>query len=1279
MNNVASGVGSAIAGGSSNVVTGTNSFIGSGYGSSITGNYSFMGVGFGNSIAGGLSAIPGGSGLTLDASAGESFGFLAGVAGTKPMTISAAQTAVFGNTNLWLANNNSTPSELRFYEAESSTGAFPSGTKYVALKSAATLTNTQTYTLPLDYPASNGQALVSTTGGAMSWAALPTGDVAGPASAQDNAVTRFDGTTGKLIQNSALIVEDYSTSTQNKTVVRADDGATADISLVLSPKGNGALIADNPDGAATGGNARGTNAVDLQTSRSNATGVASGNNSVIGGGSNNTASNTTTVVGGGSSNTASGTSSTVGGGLVNTASGSNSTVSGGVTNTASSPYATVGGGSTNTASGSQSVIAGGQSNTASQGYAAVVGGLSNIASGPSSFVGGGALNVASSNQSTVVGGYSNTASGQYSFIGGGGRDASGVVFGNTAGGASSVIVGGYGNTIAVGANYSTIAGGQNLTLSSAAAFGYNGSVNAMTIGAGQVSVFANTNLWLANNNSTPSSLLFYEAESGTGAFPSGTKYVAFKSPAALTATQTYELPLDYPGVSGQVLSSTTGGVLSWAAASALTNFTEAINTAAPNATVPVASLTATNAATDVDAAFIPKGAGAILAAIPDNLASGGNKRGQYAVDLQMSRLAASQVAGGDVSVISGGQFNTASAYAATVSGGMYNTAGGYAATVSGGRDNTANGDYSTISGGLTNVASGLRSTISGGTGHTASSDYATVSGGRSNTATANFATVSGGDGNNAQGEHSVIVGGEGLTLNASADRSFGFLGGFVGPTDDMTISAPNTAVFGNVDLWLANNDNATRELRFYEAYNSSGAFPNTAKHVAFKSPAALTATQTYTLPVDYPASNGRVLASTTGGTLSWAALPAGDVAGPASAQDNAVTRFDGTTGKLIQNSGLILEDYSTSTQNKTVLRADDGATANISLVLAPKGAGALIASNPNGATSGGNARGNFAVDLQLERSGATEVASGLYSVISGGRYNTASVSLTVVGGGESNNNTGTLSVIGGGYQNAVSGPYSVLGGGSGNTIAGDQSVIPGGRNLTLSASADNTFGFNSGTTAMTISDASTSVFANSNLWLANNDNSARQLRFYEAYNASGAFPNTANYTAFKAGTQSADITYTLPTTQPSANQVLAATAVSGSGPYDVTLGWASTPVASYGGNTGGNSVGGSFASPYGIGENATEVNIQIVCTRAGTIKNLYAFCSAAPGVGTDKTITVRKNGFNTALTATIANASTTASNVVNSFTVVAGDLLSVTVTHTGAPANSTVGWGFELY
>ena len=40
---------------------------------------------------------------------------------------------------------------------------------------------------------------------------------------------------------------------------------------------------------------------------------------------------------------------------------------------------------------------------------------------------------------------------------------------------------------------------------------------------------------------------------------------------------------------------------------------------------------------------------------------------------------------------------------------------------------------------------------------------------------------------------------------------------------------------------------------------------------------------------------------------------AGDVVGPASATDNAIVRFDSTTGKLIQNSGVTIDDSSTMT------------------------------------------------------------------------------------------------------------------------------------------------------------------------------------------------------------------------------------------------------------------------------------------------------------------------------------------------------------------------------
>jgi hypothetical protein len=112
-------------------------------------------------------------------------------------------------------------------------------------------------------------------------------------------------------------------------------------------------------------------------------------------------------------------------------------------------------------------------------------------------------------------------------------------------------------------------------------------------------------------------------------------------------------------------------------AGGLTYFTEAQNTSAPNATVPVDSLTAVSAATTADFALIPKGNGALLVKIPDNAGTGGNKRGQFAVDLQLATDFATRVASGNYSTIIGGQGNTASGTYSLASGGYSVASGNY--------------------------------------------------------------------------------------------------------------------------------------------------------------------------------------------------------------------------------------------------------------------------------------------------------------------------------------------------------------------------------------------------------------------------------------------------------------------------------------------------------------------------------------------------------------------------------------------------------------------------
>lgn len=68
------------------------------------------------------------------------------------------------------------------------------------------------------------------------------------------------------------------------------NNAATDVDIVLQAKGTGSILAQQPDGTTAGGNKRGIYAVDLQTWRTNASQVASGNYATIAGGYDNTAS-----------------------------------------------------------------------------------------------------------------------------------------------------------------------------------------------------------------------------------------------------------------------------------------------------------------------------------------------------------------------------------------------------------------------------------------------------------------------------------------------------------------------------------------------------------------------------------------------------------------------------------------------------------------------------------------------------------------------------------------------------------------------------------------------------------------------------------------------------------------------------------------------------------------------------------------------------------------------------------------------------------------------------
>lgn len=85
------------------------------------------------------------------------------------------------------------------------------GGQFVALQAPGTIATSYTLTLPIDDGIS-GQALITDGVGVLAWSFAGVGDVVGPASSTDNAIARFDGTTGEILQNS--------------TVTIGDDGAT---------------------------------------------------------------------------------------------------------------------------------------------------------------------------------------------------------------------------------------------------------------------------------------------------------------------------------------------------------------------------------------------------------------------------------------------------------------------------------------------------------------------------------------------------------------------------------------------------------------------------------------------------------------------------------------------------------------------------------------------------------------------------------------------------------------------------------------------------------------------------------------------------------------------------------------------------------------------------------------------------------------------------------------------------------------------------------------------
>jgi len=98
-----------------------------------------------------------------------------------------------------------------------------------------------------------------------------------------------------------------------------------------------------------------------------------------------------------------------------------------------------------------------------------------------------------------------------------------------------------------------------------------------------------------------------------------------------------------------------------------------------------------------------------------------------------------------------------------------------------------------------------------------------------------------------------------------------------------------------------------------------------------------------------------------------------------------------------------------------------------------------------------------------------------------------------------------------------------------------------------------------------------------------------------------------------------------------------------------------------------------------VGFKITTNTYSISVPRDGIIKNLFVYTSSAPGVGKDYACTIMKNNVAQALTCIISGSGTNfASDTSHSFTIAAGDRISLRTVITAAATAMPLDWSIEF-
>jgi hypothetical protein len=236
---------------------------------------------------------------------------------------------------------------------------------------------------------------------------------------------------------------------------------------------------------------------------------------------------------------------------------------------------------------------------------------------------------------------------------------------------------------------------------------------------------------------------------------------------------------------------------------------------------------------------------------------------------------------------------------------------------------------------------------------------------------------------------------------------------------------------------------------------------------------------------------GYVLMSTAGdGVASWqpvsAASASGDVDGPASATDNTMARFDGATGKIIQGSGITIDD-SNNVSGIAALTASGVISGNGSgLTGIPNtsitGLGNMSVQNSTTVNIDGGSVDGVAIGASTASTGAftTLASSGKTTVqslqVTGGSGTANQVLFSDAGG---NATWGTLASIGGGNVSGT-GTTNYLPTWTSSSTLGNSNIAVSGANVsgigTLGATGVTTLGSTLGVTGLaTLTGGATST------------------------------------------------------------------------------------------------------------------------------------------------------------------------------------------------------------